>query len=209
MPITFYDTMDVIGTFSFAVAGAMAAMEKKLDPFGVIILAFVTAIGGGTVRDVLLGVKPVAWLQDMRAVSVILISSILAILFVSRLRKYFSLITLFDALGLGFFTLIGMEKAIAVGLEPGICIALGTITGCFGGVIRDVLLNNVPLVFRKEIYASASIAGGIVYYLMRSHMGNEMAFLTGFAIIVIIRLLALHFKWSLPAGYVNKSSQNQ
>jgi uncharacterized membrane protein YeiH len=209
MPFTFYNAMDVTGTFSFAVAGAMAAMEKKLDPFGVIILAFVTAIGGGTVRDVLLGVKPVSWLLDMQTVSIILSGSILSLFFASRIRKFFSLITLFDALGLGFFTITGMEKAIGFGLQPGICIALGTISGCFGGVIRDVLLNNVPLVFRKEIYASASIAGGIVYYLMRSNMGNEMAFIIGFTTIVLLRLLALHFRWSLPAWYVERGPENR
>ncbi|MEO5562990.1 MAG: trimeric intracellular cation channel family protein, partial [Chitinophagaceae bacterium] len=165
--LSFNDAMDITGTFSFAVAGAMAAMEKKLDPFGVIILAFVTAIGGGTVRDLLLGAVPVSWLLNMRTVSVILAASILSLFFANRLRKFFSLLTVFDALGLGFFTLTGMEKAIDMGLQPGICIALGTITGCFGGVIRDVLLNNIPLIFRKEIYASASIAGGTVYYLLQ------------------------------------------
>lgn len=202
MPLlSFNDIMDVIGTFSFAVAGAMAAMEKKLDPFGVIILAFVTAIGGGTVRDLLLGATPVSWLLNMRTVSVTLTGSIVTLLFAKRIRQFFNLITIFDALGLGFFTITGMENAISYGLQPGICIALGTITGCFGGVMRDVLLNNVPLVFRKEIYASASIAGGIVYYLLQTQTSKEVAFISGFVMIVVIRLLALHYKWSLPAWY--------
>jgi uncharacterized membrane protein YeiH len=204
-PLSFHDAMDIIGTFSFAVAGALAAMSKKLDPFGVLILSFVTAIGGGTVRDLLLGVHPVSWLTDMRAVSTILAGSCLSLFFANRLKQFFKLLTIFDALGLGFFTLVGIEKGIAHGLQPGICIALGTITGCFGGVIRDVLLNNVPLVFQKEIYASASIAGGIVYYIAHANMGIEIAFVAGFVTIVVIRLLALYYHWSLPAWYKNKN----
>jgi uncharacterized membrane protein YeiH len=200
-PLSFDDAMDITGTFSFAVAGALAAMSKKLDPFGVLILSFVTAIGGGTVRDLLLGVRPVTWLEDMRAVSTILAGSCLTLLFANRIKRFAGLLNFFDALGLGFFTLVGVEKGIANGLQPGICVALGTITGCFGGVMRDVLLNNVPLVFRKEIYASASIAGGIVYYLVYSNMGMEVAFIAGFIVIVVIRLLALYYGWSLPAWY--------
>lgn len=201
LPFSFNDAVDVTGTFSFAVAGALAAMSKKLDPFGVLILSFVTAIGGGTVRDILLGVQPVSWLNNMQTISTILVGSCVSLFFANRLRQFFKLLTIFDALGLGLFTLTGMEKAIAHGLQPGICIALGTITGCFGGVIRDVLLNNVPLVFQKEIYASASIAGGIIYYIAQAHMGAEIAFIAGFVTIVVIRLLALYYHWSLPAWY--------
>ena len=200
-PLSFDDIMDVIGTFSFALAGSLAAMEKRLDPFGVLIIAFVTAIGGGTIRDLLLGNTPVTWLTDLRTVITILTAFSIALVFASRLKRWFLLLSFFDALGLGFFTLLGIEKAIGHNLQPGICVALGTITGCFGGVLRDVLLNNVPLVFRKEIYASASIAGGTVFFLLQLVTGDELAYLAGFFVIVSLRLLALKYKWSLPAWY--------
>lgn len=201
MDLPFDDIMDVIGTFSFALAGSLAGMEKRLDPFGVLIIAFVTAIGGGTIRDLLLGNTPVGWLSDLRAITTVLVAFSFALIFASRLKKWFSLLSFFDALGLGFFTLLGIEKAIDHQLQPGICIALGTITGCFGGVLRDVLLNNVPLVFRKEIYASASIAGGIVFFLLQAVTNYELAYLAGFSIIIGLRLLALKYNWSLPAWY--------
>ena len=196
LPLTLADGMDITGTLSFAIAGALAAMSKKLDPFGVLIIAFVTAVGGGTLRDMLLGEKPVSWLTDSRTVITIIVGAVLAMLFAGKLRR-FGLLTFFDALGLGFFTLTGIDKAIHAELQPGICIALGMVTGCFGGVIRDVLLNNVPLIFQKEIYASASLAGGILYYILLS-FGQTTAFIAGFVTIVMIRLLALKFGWMLP-----------
>ncbi len=201
---SFTDFMDITGTFSFAVAGALAAMSRRLDPFGVLILAFVTAIGGGTVRDLLLGIHPVSWLQDRRSATVIIIAAVLALVLAQRLQRFSKLLNIFDAIGLGFFTMVGISKAIPLGLAPGFCIALGTITGCFGGVIRDVLLNNVPLVFRKEIYASASIAGGILFFLLREIASREIAFTSSVILVVAIRLLALRFHWSLPAWYGTK-----
>ena len=198
---SFTDFMDITGTFSFAVAGALAAMSKRLDPFGVLILSFVTAIGGGTVRDLLLGIQPVSWLQDKRSATVIIIAAIMALLLAQRLQRFSKLLNIFDAIGLGFFTMVGISKAIPLGLAPGFCIALGTITGCFGGVIRDVLLNNVPLVFRKEIYASASIAGGILFFLLREIASREIAFTSSVILVLAIRLLALRYHWSLPAWY--------
>jgi uncharacterized membrane protein YeiH len=203
MNLGFDDIMDVTGTFSFALAGSLAAMEKRLDPFGVLIIAFATAIGGGTIRDLLLGNTPVTWLSDFRTAATILTAFFIALIFASHLKRWFRLLSFFDALGLGFFTLIGIEKAIDHHLQPGICVALGTITGCFGGVLRDVLLNKVPMVFEKEIYASASILGGIVYFFLQTVTNVELAYLAGFTIIVCLRLLALKYNWSLPAWYGN------
>jgi uncharacterized membrane protein YeiH len=206
LPITFTDAIDITGTFSFAVAGALAAMEKKLDPFGVLIIAFATSIGGGTIRDVLLGIGPVAWLTSMQTVTTILAGTGAALLFANRLKQWSGFLTFFDALGLGFFTLIGLQKGLQFHLQPGICIALGTITGCFGGVLRDVILNNVPLIFRKEIYASASIAGGIVYFILIGFMDHQVTYLIALALIVAIRLLALRYNWYLPAWYGNRGT---
>ena len=195
-------TIEILGTFAFAVSGAFAAMERKLDPFGVIIISFITAIGGGTIRDILIGDLPVSWLMNSTGISVIIVSALASLLFTPTLRKLSNLLLIFDAAGLGLFTLIGIEKGISHNFSPGICIALGTITGSFGGVLRDVLLINVPLIFQKEIYASACILGGSVYFLM-IYLSVDIAItqVVVIVLIVTIRLLAVRLKWSLPNSY--------
>ncbi len=205
--INFLQIIDILGTFSFAVSGAFFAMEKKLDPFGVLIIAFVTAIGGGTLRDVMIGNLPVGWLRDPTATTVIFVTAIGTMFYGQWLKKITTTLFLFDALGLGLFTIIGIEKAMQLHFSIGVCIALGTITASFGGVIRDVLLNNVPLVFRKEIYALASIIGGLFYFLLtRSSLDNDLAKIICILLIFSIRLLAVRYKWSLPAFYVKNRS---
>lgn len=205
--INFLQVIDILGTFSFAVSGAFFAMEKKLDPFGVLIIAFVTAIGGGTLRDVMIGNLPVGWLRDPTATTVIFVTAIGTMFYGQWLKKITTTLFLFDALGLGLFTIIGIEKAMQLHFSIGVCIALGTITASFGGVIRDVLLNNVPLVFRKEIYALASIIGGLFYFLLtRSSLDNDLAKIICILLIFSIRLLAVRYKWSLPAFYVKNRS---
>lgn len=205
MAHSFLDILDILGTFSFAVAGAFAAMEKKLDPFGVLIISFATAIGGGTIRDVLIGEFPVAWLSNTTAIWVILTGTVVTVLFGSYLKKLEKMLFLFDAMGLGLFTLIGIQKGVAHGLGTGICIMLGTITGCFGGVLRDLLLNNLPLIFHKEIYASASIIGGLLFFLMlRIDFSESMAYIMSILIVIFIRVMAVQFNWSLPKFYGNK-----
>ena len=200
--IGFLELIDILGTFSFAVSGAFFAMEKKLDPFGVLILSFVTAIGGGTLRDMMIGDLPVGWLRDGTATVVIFIGAIGSMFFGQTLKKINATLFLFDALGLGLFTIIGIEKGIELNFSMGVCIALGTITASFGGVIRDVLLNNVPLVFRKEIYALASIIGGLCYYLLyHSSLNNDVAKIICILLILFIRLLAVKYKLSLPIFY--------
>ncbi|MGB4844986.1 MAG: trimeric intracellular cation channel family protein [Ferruginibacter sp.] len=197
--------IDILGTFSFAVSGAFFAMEKKLDPFGVLILSFVTAIGGGTLRDVMIGNLPVGWLRDETATVVIFGAAIGSMIFSKWLKKLNTTLFLFDALGLGLFTIIGIEKAMQLNFSVGVCIALGTITASFGGVIRDVLLNNVPLVFRKEIYALASIIGGLFYFVLKaSSLNNDAAKIICILLIFIIRLLAVKYKLALPVFYAKK-----
>lgn len=198
----FLHVIDILGTFSFAVSGAFFAMQKKLDPFGVLILSFVTAIGGGTLRDMMIGNLPVGWLRDETATLVIFAGAIGSMFFSQGLKKINATLFLFDALGLGLFTIIGIEKGIELNFSMGVCIALGTITASFGGVIRDVLLNNVPLVFRKEIYALASIIGGLFYYILyHSSMNNDVAKIICILLILFIRLLAVRYKLSLPLIY--------
>ncbi|HZI54665.1 MAG TPA: trimeric intracellular cation channel family protein [Chitinophagaceae bacterium] len=208
MPTNFLYIIDILGTFAFAVAGAFSAMEKKLDPFGVLVLAFVTAIGGGTLRDILIGNLPVGWLRNETATIVIFASAIAAMFFSRYLKQFTTTLFLFDAMGLGLFTIIGLEIGLSKDFSPGICIALGTITACFGGVIRDVFLNNVPLLFRKEIYAMACIAGGLLYFLLQ-YLGAESNFSRIICIIAIftIRVLAFRFKWSLPAFYIERNKK--
>lgn len=205
MPFNFIILVDVLGTFSFAASGAFAAMEKKLDPLGVLIIAFVTAIGGGTIRDLLLGDLPVAWLTNTTSTWVIAISTLAALFFGSTLKKFDPFLTAFDAIGLGLFTMIGIEKGIQHGLSTGICIALGTITACFGGVLRDVLLNRLPLIFKKEIYATACIAGGLLFFILRKlQVPEQPVYIAAILTVCIIRLLAVRFKWSLPVFYLPK-----
>ncbi len=206
MSLSFTNIIDILGTFSFAAAGAFAAMEKKLDPFGVLIIAFVTAVGGGTIRDLLLGNLPVAWLSNTTAAWIILIAATASLFFGGYLKKLDRMLFLFDAMGLGLFTMIGIQKGIEHGLNEGICIMLGTITGCFGGVLRDVLLNNVPLIFQKEIYASACIIGGVIFFLLlHLHVDQNLAYILGIILVFLVRVLAVRFNWSLPKFYEKKN----
>lgn len=205
MPTNFLTLIDILGTFAFAVSGAFLAMQKKLDPFGVLVLAFVTAIGGGTIRDIMIGQMPVSWLQNETAALVIFFAAIAAMLFGRYLRQLTTTLFLFDALGLGLFTVIGIEMGLTKELGVGACIALGTITACFGGVIRDVLLNNVPLLFRREIYAMACIAGGILYFILHLTVLDPLiSRILCILFIFAVRVVAFRFKLSLPRFYPDK-----
>jgi len=195
-----FHLLEVIGTMAFAMSGALTAMHKKLDPFGVFIIAFVTALGGGTLRDVLIGRTPVGWMLDLQYVYVIILGFGLAILFRKKFDKLRTSLFLFDTIGLGVFTLIGLEKGIMIGLHPVICIALGTMTACFGGVIRDILCTEIPTIFRREIYATICIFGGIVFFALRSlELNEDILYLTTSIVIISVRLMAVKFKWYLPA----------
>ena len=183
---------------AFAMSGALSAINKKLDPFGVFIIAFVTSVGGGTLRDIMIGRTPVGWMIDLNYVYVITIGFILAILFRNKFKKLLTSLILFDTIGLGVFTLIGLEKGINIGLHPLICILLGTITACFGGVIRDILCGEIPVVFRKEIYATICILGGILFFTLRKFdLNNDILYLTTSLVIITIRLLAIKYNWYL------------
>lgn len=196
---SFLNIIDILGTFAFAVSGVFSAMEKKLDVFGILIIAFVTAIGGGTIRDVLVGNLPVNWLQNDVTILVIFVSAIATMLFGSYLKHLDTALFLFDALGLGLFTIIGLEIGLNKNFSAGICIALGTISACFGGVLRDVLLNKLPLIFHREIYALACIAGGTTYYfLYRTSLNGDIAKIICIVLIFAIRIIAVRFRLSLP-----------
>ena len=195
----FLNIIDILGTFAFAVSGVFSAMERKLDLFGVLIISFVTAIGGGTIRDVLVGNLPVNWLQNDVTILTIFVSAMATILFGSYFKHLNTALFLFDALGLGLFTIIGIEIGMEKKFSGGICVALGTISACFGGVLRDVLLNKVPLIFHKEIYALACILGGATYFFLRqTHLNNDLSKVICIILIFAIRIIAIRFKLSLP-----------
>lgn len=198
----FYYIVDILGTIAFAISGVMVAMDKRLDVFGVFIIGFVTAVGGGTLRDVLIGQTPLFWLRDLTYLITILGAVIVAILFRSRMSYFKKSLLLFDTLGIGLYTLVGVEKGLAVGLSPIMCIALGTITACFGGVTRDILCNEIPVIFRKEIYATACILGGLGFFVLRQlPLEETYSYALGILIVIAIRLLAVKFKLALPNIY--------
>ena len=193
--------IDILGTIAFAISGVLTALNKRLDPFGILIIAFVTAVGGGTLRDVLIDV-PVAWMRNLTYVYVILGSTIFAVIFRKRLGYIRRSLFLFDTIGISLFTIIGVEKGIAAGFHPIICVALGTMTACFGGVIRDILCNEIPIIFRKEIYATACILGASAYFLlMKTPLSEDFIVIISGSIVFTVRFLAVYFKLSLPSIY--------
>lgn len=202
--------IDILGTATFAVSGVFAAMQKKLDLFGVLSIAFITSVGGGTLRDVLMGDLPVSWMRSIETPLIILASSAAAVYFGHIIRNFQKTLFLFDSLGLGFFTVLGIQKGVHFGLSPGICIVLGTITGCFGGVIRDILLNNIPLIFRKEIYATACILGGLIYFLLlETGFSKNWIDVTVMVLIFLIRFIAVRYNFGLPVIYNERRALNE
>jgi len=202
--------IEILGTIAFAMSGSFAAMQRRLDPFGVLIIAFVTSVGGGTVRDLLLGV-PVFWMRDLVICLVIFLTAVLAMIFKSVEKNFRVTLFIFDSFGLGLFTIVGVQKGITADLHPIICVTLGTITGCFGGIIRDILLNRIPLIFRKEIYATACIAGGTLFLLLVAYtnLGYVLIQISTILLIVLIRTLAVRFHWEIPKFYDRRSDNEE
>jgi len=195
-------TLDILGTIAFAISGVLVAMNKKMDLFGILIIAFVTAIGGGTLRDILIGQTPVSWMLDMNFTYAILGSTVFAIALRNKINYLRTSLFLFDTIGIGLYTVVGIEKGLQAGLDPIICIALGTISACFGGVIRDILSNEIPVIFRKEVYATACILGGFIYFLVRKlPIESDIVFVLAGLVVIITRLIAVKFKIALPSVY--------
>lgn len=190
--------LDIIGTLVFAISGVLTALENKFDLVGAAIIGMVTAVGGGTLRDVLIGQTPVGWMYDLNYVFVVLVALLLSYLFKEQILKWRKGMFLFDTIGIGLFTILGLQKTLEVGLSPLIAILMGVVSAVFGGVIRDVLTNVVPLIFRNEIYASACVAGGIVF-LVLEHLSTVGTLNTVVSMLVVfcIRYFAVKYKWSL------------
>lgn len=192
--------LELSGTFFFAISGALAMQDKEHDWFGAGFTGFVTAIGGGTIRDIMLGSYPLVWIGDIYFLYAVLIGVVAAILFFRIFIKWRRMFLLFDTLGISFFTILGVEKAIAMGVRPEIAAIMGMFTAVMGGVIRDTLTNEIPVIFRKEIYATACLIGAVVYLVLDLNTPLERNYnlIISISVIFIIRLLAVKFKLSLP-----------
>jgi uncharacterized membrane protein YeiH len=195
---TSFVVIEFIGTFAFAISGIRLASAKHFDVFGAWIVGMATAIGGGTFRDLMLGVNPF-WMTN----SIYFICCGLAVLWVMAYGKYLirqkNTLFIFDTIGLALFNVIGIEKTLNMGFPYWTAITMGTITGAAGGVIRDVFINEVPLIFRKEIYALACVAGGLIYILgVRLGMSAEINALLSSFMVILIRVLAVKYHWVLP-----------
>ncbi len=210
--------LEIVGTIAFAVSGAFVAIKAKLDLFGVLFIGCITAVGGGIVRDLLIGATPPAIFGRAYILFVALGASALVFLLAYIKRKKFDEIqkkveyvnTFFDAVGLAAFTVMGTEVAFVHGIYENafLSIALGMLTGVGGGIFRDVLTDTTPYIFKKHVYALASIGGAIVYYLIRYNVEKAwIPSLIAGGLIVIIRMLAAHFRWSLPKVHFEENEK--
>lgn len=190
---------DLFGTLVFAISGILIATEKKFDLIGAIIIGIVTAVGGGTLRDVLIGETPVGWMKDLNYLYVIFSAIPICFFFQKTIQKLQKGIFLFDTIGIGLFTILGLQKTLGVGLSPLVGVMMGTVSAVFGGVIRDVLTNEIPLIFRKEIYASACVAGALVYLVLDYFVAASFYNLpAAILVVILIRYLAVMRNWGLP-----------
>ena len=191
--------LELAGTFFFSISGALASKPREQDWFGATFIGFITAIGGGSLRDVLLGSYPLVWISDIRFLYAILLGIVVASIFYPFLIKLRRTFLLFDTLGIAFFTILGTEKALRLGVAPEIAAMMGMFTAVMGGVIRDTLTNEVPVIFRKEIYATACLMGSVSYLLLNTwQIPRNASFLVASAIIILTRLLAVKYHLSLP-----------
>lgn len=195
---TFVQILDFIGTFAFAISGIRLASAKRFDWFGAYVVGFATAVGGGTLRDLLLDVTP-GWMTD----PIYLICTALALVFVAVFGKLLihlnNTFFIFDSIGLALFTVVGVGKSLALGYPFWVAIIMGSMTGAAGGVIRDVFINEIPLIFRKEIYAMACVVGGLAYWLCTvAGLGSYVSQITCGVVVFLTRILAVKYKICLP-----------
>lgn len=196
--MNFIHLIDYAGTFAFAISGIRLASAKRFDWFGAYVVGLVTAIGGGTTRDLLLNVTPF-WMQQPSY----LVVTALALLSVIFLGKYLIRLNntffIFDAIGLGLFVVVGIEKTLTAGFPFWVAIIMGMITGSVGGIIRDILINEVPLIFRKDIYALACVVGGLVFFACtKFHVSSPVTQIASALSVILTRVLAVRYHISLP-----------
>lgn len=199
MQIHFIDIIDYVGTFAFAISGIRLASAKNFDWFGAYVVGLVTAIGGGTLRDLLLDITPF-WMSQPSYLIVTAVALVCVILFSKYLVHLNNTFFIFDAIGLGLFVVVGIQRSLSAGFPFWVAIVMGMITGSAGGVTRDILINEVPLIFRKDIYALACVIGGIVFLIC--HKLNLHSIATQFisaASVIFTRIIAVKYHISLPA----------
>ena len=197
--VGFQYALEMLGTFFFAISGALAVQDQHDDLFGAGFTGFVTAIGGGTLRDIMLGSYPLVWIGDIGYLYAIFAGIIVAFIFVKSLERLKRTFLLFDSLGISFFTILGVEKALALGVRPEIAAIMGMFTAIMGGVLRDVLTNETPVLFRKEIYATACLAGAILYLaLFRLGVERDINMTASIILIFLVRILAVRYRLALP-----------
>lgn len=203
--------VELVGTIAFACSGAMVAIEKRLDLLGIIVLGVTTAVGGGMMRDILIGsYPPNLFLQPVYVLTAFAAVVVLFLIVRSRALPlealssvtYERVMNLLDAIGLGAFTVVGIDTAMEAGYGEYrfLMIFLGVITGVGGGVLRDIMAGQTPFILKKHVYACASIAGAFCYVLLMHMIGNEAAMVSSAVLVVVIRVLARHYKWNLPTA---------
>lgn len=195
---TIQQILEILGTLAFAISGIRHAAAKHYDWFGGFVCGIAVAIGGGTIRDVMLGMTPF-WMLSPLYIICTVVAQIIVIVFARFMKRLDNAWFVFDTLGLALFTIAGIQKTLACGHPFWVAIIMGCITGAAGGVIRDVLLNKVPVIFRKEIYAMASVAGGLLYWFMTAlDINVAITAASTFLLVIVIRFLAVRFHISLP-----------
>ena len=197
----FFYWLNLIGIFFFTISGALAARDKKHyhDYFGVFFTGFITAIGGGTLRDMMLGAYPISWLNDKNILISIIIAFVFTLLFKKYIVKLRRTLFLFDTVGVGIYTILGVQKSLEYHVNPFAAVILGLISAVFGGVIRDTLLNEIPLIFAKEIYATACIFGAVLFVgMLYLKIDATIAATISMSLIIVIRVIAVKYKLALP-----------
>lgn len=192
--------LEIIGTCAFAISGALAVKDKESpDWFAASFTAFVSSIGGGTLRDVLLGSYPLVWISDITILYAILVGILLTFIFYRQLIELRRTLFLFDTFGIALFTIVGTEKALSLGVRPEIAAIMGVFSAVMGGVIRDIMTNDIPIIYQKEVYATACLAGAICYLILDYFaVERTAAFILASAAIILIRVVAVRRHWTVP-----------
>lgn len=205
MPSSLVSFLDFFGIAVFAMSGALTAGNKRLDIFGVMVIALITCLGGGTLRDVILDSHPVVWIENTSYLLVAILSALVTFILVrSSYHIPARMLEVCDAIGLAFFTMAGMKKTQLLGYSPEITLIMGVMTGVAGGMIRDVVCNEIPLILHKEIYALAATAGGVVFLLLPYlNIDSEVSMIIGMLTILILRLMGIFMGLSMPVFFIN------
>ena len=203
--------LDLVGIAVFAISGALAAGRRRLDLIGVVVLAAVTAIGGGTIRDVLLDRRPIFWLADPSYLVVIVLSALATLLYTRWARVPWQTLDVADALGLALFSVAGAQIAEKAGMPAAACVLLGAVTGAAGGVIRDVLTAQIPMVLQRgSLYATAALAGTALYVaLVRTGVAQRPAVISGMIVVAALRLAAIRWELMLPSFELHESGTHR